>query len=160
MLLLIITLTACQTTSQTGALTGAVVGSAVGAVAANDHKTGRGAAIGGLIGAGIGYLIGSNIENNKQQQIMEEYNYMLGIKEDEPVKNRINLIGDRILGNKDGFTDVRERDIAINELTNALNTAADIYGDRDGFTRPYEIHQYIKTYGDCPLIRIINEQRR
>jgi hypothetical protein len=149
----------CESWSKAGwgATTGGLAGAGAGALLAGDSSTLEGALIGGAIGAGAGYLIGSHLDTKDQRRITLEYNAMMGMTDAQQVNDRVNQIADRVLGNSDGFTSVEERQRAIAELRNALDTAADEAGDRNGKTSTWERENYLEKYGEVPLVQLLRQ---
>ena len=65
-------------------------------------------------------------------------------------------MGDRILGNSDGYVSAQERNQALAQLENAMNTAADEMGNRNGETSIRERNEYINKYEERPLVQILS----
>lgn len=150
-----VVLTGCQNVSrgQWGAAAGTLTGAAAGAALGGEDDRLEGALIGAAVGGGTGYLIGSHLDKKHQRRIMQEYNAMMKLNTMEKVDKRIARVGDSVLGNKDNFASAQEKSKAISQLRKALDTAADESGNRDGKASSWERKQYMKKYGERPLIQ-------
>lgn len=152
------TLTGCRGyQTEVGTAIGTATGAATGALLAGDDDRLTGALIGAAAGGGTGYLIGSNLETQDQRELMQSYNRLIRMQDREAVLREIDLIGDRVLGDGDGYTSAAERSEAMTQLGYALDTAADQAptGNRDGNTDPMERRRYIHNHEDRPLVQFL-----
>lgn len=137
---------------------GAATGAAAGYALAGDDSGLEGALIGGAVGAGSGYLIGSQLEKSEQRSVMQSYNHLMKIENEKAVRQEIDQLGDKVLGNSDGYCSEPERQQALNQLEYAMETAADEMGNRDGTTSARERNEYINAYKDRPVVQIVSGQ--
>ena len=156
-ILLALVVAGCQNMNRSGwgALGGAATGAAAGALIGGEEHRLEGALIGAAAGGGTGYLIGSQLDKRHQRKVMQEYNVLIQMDSREAVEERINKIADSVLGNSDGFAAANETSKAISELRNALDTAADEMGNRDGKTSSWERKEYLEKYRTRPLIQVL-----
>lgn len=152
--MVIATLTGCRNMGRRewGSIIGGTAGAATGAVLGGEEHRLTGAIIGGAIGAGGGYLIGSHLDQKEQQEVMQEYNILIRMRDAKRVEDGIDRLADETLGNGNGVVSAEEKSRAFEALRDAMARAADQLGNNDGVASPEEKQNYLDNYDDRPLL--------